>query len=450
MKRIVILIDGTWNRPDAENPTNVVRLSRSILPEDKDGNVQQVIYSPGVGIGRGNNWLARKMDRVLGGALGWGLTDIIQEAYRNLVFAYEPDDEIYIFGFSRGAFAARSLAGFIRSSGIAPRSHLKELPAAWRRYVDSERRPHPDDPKSFEFRREFAPKTATSEKELIWRQKAGDKDVTQLRLAYVGVWDTVKALGLPNLGDITRMFNAQYRFHDAELSSSVRSARHAIAIDELRKTFPASPWTNIETLNRDHGAGEDKVPLYAQQWFPGNHGSVGGGGARVGLSSVALHWIVKGAELVDLNIDWEEFDRVANRFAPHLDDLDNKFGPTGLFAPLLNTWKLDRDGPKEVMDLSVAALDRMMHDPDYRPPTLNYVADDVANKTAAECEVMRDWMVARDGWPTHERNDRTRPRDWEPPKDARIKFPFVAPAILKGDSNPDNTDDHGPLQAKKN
>ena len=434
MKRIVILIDGTWNRPDAVDPTNVVRLSRCIQPTDADGHVQQVIYSPGVGSGRGNNRLARAMDRVLGGALGWGLTDIIQEAYRNLVFAYEPDDEIYIFGFSRGAFAARSLAGFIRSSGIAPRSKLKELPAAWKRYVDSERRPHPDDPQSFAFRRDFAPLTATSDKELIWRQKSGDADAMRLRLAYVGVWDTVKALGLPDLGPVTRAFNAQYRFHDAELSSSVKSARHAIAIDERRKTFPASPWTNIPRLNRDHGAPDDCCPLYAQQWFPGNHGSVGGGGPRLGLSSVALQWIVKGAENVGLRIDWDEFDRVANRFAPHLDELDNKFGPSGLMGPLLNAIKTDREGPKELDQLSVAALDRMHHDPGYRPPTLNFVADEISGKSAAEIAAMRDWMVACDGWPTHEVGSTVRPRDWEPPKDARIKFPFVKPLIMHGNA----------------
>jgi len=357
----------------------------------------------------------------LGGALGWGLTDIIEEAYRNLVFAYEPGDEIYIFGFSRGAFAARSLAGFIRASGIATRFHLSQLPEAWKRYADSERRPHPDDPKSWEFRKDFAPKTATSEEELIWRKKTGAPDAIQLKLAYVGVWDTVKALGLPTFLPFTRLFNAQYRFHDAELSSSVQSARHAIAVDERRRTFPASPWINLPRLNEESGVADDQVRPYAQQWFPGNHGSVGGGGARVGLSSVALHWITKGSEFAGLNIDWDQFDRVANRFAPHLDELDNKFGPTGITGSLLNPWKTDRDGPKEVEDLAVAAFDRMVTQPTYRPATLNFVVDEINDKTAAELEAMRDWMVARDGWPTHEVDSTLRPRDWEPPRDARIK-----------------------------
>jgi uncharacterized protein (DUF2235 family) len=435
MKRIVILIDGTWNRPDAKDPTNVVRLSRCILPHDKDGNVQQVLYSPGVGVGRGNNWLARKMDTWLGGALGWGLTDIIQETYRNLVFAYEPGDEVYILGFSRGAFAARSLAGFIRSSGIAPRAHLQDLPSAWARYVDSERRPHPDDPQSFEFRRKFAPATATSQKECNWRKQSENPDTIRLRLAYVGVWDTVKALGLPKFLPFTRLFNAQYQFHDAALSSSVRSARHAIAIDERRSTFGASPWDNIARLNASSDGDAETQPLYAQQWFPGNHGSVGGGGPRVGLSSVALHWITKGAEQAGISIDWVEFDRVANRFAPHIDELRNKFGPSGVFAPFLNTLKADREGPKELNALSVAALDRFVTDPSYRPPTLKFVADQLQNGSTTELAAIRDWLVACDGWPTHEIDSTLRPRDWELPRDASMESPFVRPLILSDRPN---------------
>lgn len=420
MKRIALFIDGTWNRPDAQNPTNVVRLSRCIKPYDTAGRVQQVIYSPGVGVGSGNTWLGRKMDRILGGALGWGLTDIIQQAYRNLVFAYQPGDEIYIFGFSRGGFAARSLAGLIRSSGIPTRENLNQIPVAMARYVDSDRRPHPDDPASFVFRKDFAPLTATSEKELNWRRAQGQTDAIRLKIAYVGVWDTVKALGLPEFLPGARVFNAQYRFHDADLSSSVKSARHAIAIDERRRTFPASPWTNIERLNRDAGVVDDKVQPYAQQWFPGNHGSVGGGGARVGLSSVALHWVAQGAARAQLEIDWPEFDKVANRFAPHKDALTNKFGPVGVSGALLNGFKKDRDGPKELENLSVAGIDRMTQDPSYRPATLNFIADDLRDQPQVKVAAMRDWLVARDGGPTHELGSTMRPRPWDLPRNAPL------------------------------
>ena len=142
MKRIAIFIDGTFNRTDSQNPTNVVRLSRCVKHFDrKTDTPQMVIYSPGVGSGRGNTALGRKLDRVFGGSLGWGLLDIIAETYRNLVIAYEQGDEVYIFGFSRGAFAARSLAGMIRSCGIAPRSHLGRIPEAVARYVSRAPKP---------------------------------------------------------------------------------------------------------------------------------------------------------------------------------------------------------------------------------------------------------------------------------------------------------------------
>ncbi len=418
MKRIAIFIDGTWNRPDAENPTNVVRLSRCVYAHDGDGNVQQVIYSPGVGSGRGNNWLGRRMDRVFGGALGWGLTDIIEDTYRNLIFAYEPGDEIYIFGFSRGGFAARSLAGLIRCCGIPPRRHIGRIPEAMARYISRDKSTHPEDPLSYAFREEFAPDTATSAKEFKWRIDRGDTRAIRLTLAYLGIWDTVKALGIPAFLPMAARFNDKYTFHDAQLSSSVIAARHAIAIDERRITFPSSPWDNIDDLNAR--AGNPKVPPFSQQWFPGNHGSVGGGGARVGLSSVALHWIAQGAQQAGLNLSWTEFDHVAQRFAPAIDDLDNKFGPVGVSGLLLNTIKASRSGPKEVENLSVAAFDRVVGDPNYDPETLNFVLDDLRGKPASATAAIRDLLVAQDGGPTHEVGSTLRPRHWEPPRDAPL------------------------------
>ncbi len=418
MKRIAIFIDGTWNRPDAEHPTNVVRLSRCVFGSDAEGNTQQVIYSPGVGSGAGNNWLAKKTDRIFGGALGWGLLDLMEDVYRDLVFAYEPGDEIYIFGFSRGGFAARSLAGMIRSCGIPPRRHVARIPEAIARYVSRDKDTKPDDPSSYLFREDFAPYTATSTAEFKWRIDRGDTAAINLKIAYLGIWDTVKALGIPAFVPGAKAFNAKYEFHDSDLSRSVSAARHAIAIDERRKTFPASPWANLDRLNSVAETRED--PVYAQQWFPGNHGSVGGGGARVGLSSVPLIWVTQGAERAGLRIDWSEFDRVATRFDPVKEALTNKFGPAGLSGLLLNGLQVDRDGPKEVQDISVATLDRFRADQAYRPNTLNFVADDLKDKPVTELEALRDWLVARDGGPTHEVDSTLRVREWEAPRNAAL------------------------------
>ena len=417
MKRIAIFIDGTWNRPDAEHPTNVLRLSRCVMHSDHRGDPQQVIYSPGVGSGRGNNWLGRKTDRILGGALGWGLTDIIEEAYRNLVFSYEPGDEVYIFGFSRGGFAARSLAGLIRSCGIPPRRHLARIPEAMKRYISRAKETHPEDPKSYEFRADFSPYAATSEKEFNWRRARGDDQAIRLTIAYLGIWDTVKALGLPKFVPLAQAFNQQYTFHDDILSSSVLAARHAISIDETRATFPALPWGNVEDLNGETGGHSNGgIPAYSQMWFPGDHGSVGGGGPRVGLSSVTLNWVARGAELAGLRLSWDEVDRVAPRYDPVKEPLRNKFGSGGLLGLI----QANREGPKEVRDLAVATLDRMVHAPAYRPEPLNFVKDDVLGRPATELGALRDWLVARDGGPTHEVSETVRPRDWEPPKNAPL------------------------------
>ncbi len=418
MKRIAILIDGTWNRPDAENPTNVVRMARSIAPCDAAGNPQQVIYSPGVGSGRGNNRLNRRLDRLLGGALGWGLTDIIEEAYRNLIFAYEPGDQIYIFGFSRGGYAARSLAGLIRCCGIPPRAHLADIPKAMARYIDRDPETHPETEESFAFREAFSPNVATSQGELVWRRKQRNTNPIQLKLAYLGIWDTVKALGLPTFIPTAKRFNRQYKFHDTDLSSSVCSARHAIAIDERRRTFPSSPWRNLDELNAR--AGNPEQPRYLQQWFPGNHGSVGGGGSVTGLSSVALHWIAQGATRANLKVDWVAFDECATRYAPVKDRLNNKFGPAGFAGLLLNFFKTHRDGPKELENLSVAALDRVHLDWGYCPQTLNFVLDDLRGRPETAIDALRDWLVARDGGPTHEPDSTLRPRLWEPQRNATL------------------------------
>ena len=401
MKRIAIFIDGTWNTSDAEFQTNVVMLSRCVLATDRDGQTQQVIYSSGVGSGRGNTWIARRLDRTFGGALGWGLLDIIQESYRNLIFAYQPGDEIYIFGFSRGGFAARSLAGLIRCCGIPPRRLIGRVPEAMARYISRDPAHHPDDPSSFLFRADYAPDTATSPSEFQWRRARGDTRAIHLTPAYLGIWDTVAALGLPGFLPGAERFNAKYRFHDAKLSSSVQAARHAIAIDEQRSTFPASPWDNIQILNEKHGPRPDGTPRFAQQWFPGDHGSVGGGGPRTGLSSLALYWIAKGAEKAGLHLSWEEFDALPIRFDPCREALCNREGALTLGAKALQMIKTDRPGPDEDDALSLAALDRMTEVPGYRPPGLRRLTDKIGAMTPQARAALRAAIVARDGGPTY-------------------------------------------------
>ena len=173
MKRIVIACDGTWNRLDAEHPTNVAKLARAVLPVAPDGAAQVTCHLDGVGSGRGTGWLARMTDRTLGGLLGLGLLANIAEAYRFLVFAYAPGDEIYLFGFSRGAFTARSLAGLIRNCGILERAHAGAIPEALALYRARSAETGPDSDAACAFRARHAAHVTTGRAEIAGGRRAG-------------------------------------------------------------------------------------------------------------------------------------------------------------------------------------------------------------------------------------------------------------------------------------
>ena len=195
-------------------------------------------------------------------------------------------------------------------------------------------------------------------------------------------------------------FNAKYRFHDAKLSSMVRAARHAVSIDEARKTFPAYLWDNMDALNDQYDM--TLVPEYLQQWFPGNHGSVGGGGPQLGLSSAALTWVMLGAAKHGLAVDWARFRAEASFFDVVHEPLDNKFGPSGI-AGLLNAISRNREGPREMSELSMAAVDRWHENESYRRnPVLSQVYADLFGMEPGQREAMREAHRVTDGALTHE------------------------------------------------
>jgi uncharacterized protein (DUF2235 family) len=370
MKRIAIFCDGTWNRSDAAFPTNVVKLSLAARLQARDGTVQQVFYVEGVGTGRGSTGLARWLDRKVGGAFGLGLNLNLEEAYRNLTFAYEPGDEIYLFGFSRGAFTARSLAGFIRSAGIPPRGNVASIPKALERYRSRYASTHPDHERSFEFRLSYAPWVVTSPSEAAWRKENGHPEGYPLKIAYVGVWDTVGALGIPrHLSVLASLFNGPHQFHDHALSRSVEAARHAVAVDERRRTFEPTLWDNVEALNAES---PDGARAYLQEWFPGTHGGVGGGGNITGLSDAAAVWVAEGAIRRGFDFDEGQIDQLRRRIDV-LAPLRNRTDPPGTLETLMSFSARDRDGPCVVGEVAGPTRGRWARDAGYRPKTLDRV-----------------------------------------------------------------------------
>ncbi len=381
MKRIAIFCDGTWNRHDAPHPTNVVRMAQAVQLTAEDGMTQHVIYQIGVGSGRGGSKLAKVLDKFGGGALGWGLTENIEEVYRALVFCYEPGDEVFIFGFSRGAYTARSLAGLIRSCGIPPRDAVGRVSEALDRYRSRDENTKPDDPQSFMFRRDFSPFTATSDAEYNWRVQTKAGLCVRLNLKYVGVWDTVGALGVPGFLAAAKLLNKKYKFHDMELSRSVLSARHAVAIDERRRTFPPTLWDNLDRLNKLAIAGEDDVSLdpkqvgtwpYRQEWFPGDHSTIGGGVEKDGLAAASFGWIAEGATNAGLDMRPEVIDRIAANFNVREVTTQKK---AGFFGGLMGRFSRDRVGPTDPITVSEVTRARIACDANYRPGSLKNVME---------------------------------------------------------------------------
>jgi uncharacterized protein (DUF2235 family) len=364
LKRIAIFCDGTWNGSDADFKTNVWHLYDAVLQGTQDGVETVVRYFPGIGTGNKGDWLTDKIDQYGGGAFGWGLLGKIETAYRWLAETYRPGDAIYIFGFSRGAYTARSLGGLIRSAGIPDAANLHRIGEAIARYrTRTERDSDPTHPRSdaqAAFRWSFSPATVTGREEADWRARTGKPPGVRIDIAYMGIWDTVGALGVPGvLGTIARPFNAKYLFHDTELSSLVASGRHALATDEARPFYPPTLWTNIDDLNR----GKPARP-YRQEWFPGDHGIVGGNGAERGVSNYTLGWIAEGAREAGLGFDAGKlgvFD-AARRFGGALSNGRRR---------LLRRARTASAGDQEVADCTLHRLAFGAEDGSrYDPPTL--------------------------------------------------------------------------------
>jgi hypothetical protein len=257
MKHLIICLDGTWsNANSAAPPTNIAILANIIDPKPEGGPEQRIYYDAGVGTGG-------FLDRIAGGVFGKGLSANVLAAYRFLSQFYAPGDNIYVFGYSRGAFTARSLCGFLSASGLLTEDMCNEanLEFAWNYY----RTP---------------PKARFPADRARLRRITHDPDA---RVRFLGVFDTVGALGIP-ASRMRGIGRRAFQFHDTDVSSIVDHSCHALAIDEHRTEFEAAVWT--EPRHR-------KYRTVEQAWFPGSHANVGGGCDDNGLSDLALEWMLK-------------------------------------------------------------------------------------------------------------------------------------------------------------
>lgn len=290
-KRLIVCCDGTWNWPDQDgSPTNVVKMVRAIRATAKDGTPQVVSYD--VGVGTGNI-----LDRLAGGTLGVGLADNVKAAYGFLVDNYQPPadgqsgDQIFLFGFSRGAYTVRSLAGLIGLVGLLQKetmdyfqkSAMEGFPSAWDYY----RTPPPE-------------RTPAQRQKFL--DAFGPFPPYPVNVHMIGVWDTVGALGIP-FGPFRYIGRQRYHFHNTNLGDNVAHAYQALAIDEQRKSFEPAIWKQEPAaVARAREKGIERQVL-EQVWFTGVHSNVGGGYADTGLSDLAFLWMADKAKDCGLELD---------------------------------------------------------------------------------------------------------------------------------------------------
>jgi uncharacterized protein (DUF2235 family) len=306
-RKLVVCCDGTWNTPRTE--TNIFRTYRFLC--ERLGNPAELSQKTGVATcggragdgsevllfydrGIGTQWF----DRLVGGAAGVGLSDNVRDAYYFLGQNFVPGSEIYVFGFSRGAYTARSLCGFVKAAGLLERPSMKDV---WRAYMDLYATPA---------RVVAQPRGWNPDRIRNWLvEKAGDAvgklgggDVASLprhpgvTIRFIGVYDTVGALGVP-LPSAAFVNEPIVGFHDTTLGDIVQHAVQALAVDEKRGPYTPTLWT--QAANAAALAGQSVL----QVWFPGVHSDVGGGYADKGIGDITWDFMMRQATAHGLVLD---------------------------------------------------------------------------------------------------------------------------------------------------
>ena len=333
MANIVVCADGTWNRPEEDiekdYPTNVLKLARAITPRSADRK-QHVFYDWG---------LDSYHSGITAGATGSGIHKNILDGYRYIVQNYAEGDQIYLFGFSRGAYTVRALCGLINNCGIIKRNDANLITHAWEIYKSPAAKNHPSGDNASDFRQSHCHPSRS--------------------VHFVGVWDTVGTLGIPV--SIMGLLDGNDEFYDTKMGANVKFARHALAIDEKRLDFEPTIWLP--------NTGVD----LKQVWFSGSHSDIGGSYPpdRNGkaVADITLQWMVEQAVNAELIVE------------PHLMAGLSDGAGTKLHE---SRRKLYRFKGKLNRPIDLAVLGTRIHpsvktryasDASYRPPILNELVD---------------------------------------------------------------------------
>lgn len=365
MKRLILCADGTGNLGGTTPDSNVYRtyhlIDRSDSPEP-----QWTYYDNGVGTASNTYW------RAFTGAFGFGFKRNVLELYEFLARNYDPGDQVFLFGFSRGAAEVRALSGLIAAAGLVDGRNMdketldENIKQAYRHYKHKQ-------------------------SGLFFHNHGA------IELTFIGVWDTVSALGFPQhwkiAGTASFVFNILFhgldwlcdktffahRFHNYELTPNVRHAYQALAIDDERLSFEPKIWKEPEN-------GKTTVE---QVWFAGAHSNVGGGYGRAGLSHIALEWMLSKAKLQGLKLNSEALKEVPAKANPHgrLYNERNGLGVFYRYYPRLITdlWQ-EKNPAKSPIKIHRSVFERMArfsgnYAPGHLPSRFVVVSEDQPAKT---------------------------------------------------------------------
>lgn len=269
-KNIIVCLDGTANEPERAQ-TNVARTFDMLV---RDPGQQLTYYDPGVGTmgaRSANSRAGRFMTRIGGLLFGHGIEDNLAEAYQYLMETFKPGDRIFLFGFSRGAYTTRALAGLLRTVGLLEAGAANLIPYALKLYTGA-----PREGASKKKQDEFW------ENVQKWNDTFGNPAFERFArpIHFMGVWDTVKFVGWFNL--LGRFRQAKWPF--TRNVDAVFDGRHAVSIDERRTYYAAYPFASEQVASSQRQLKE--------VWFAGVHSDIGGGFPEHGLADITLRWIV--------------------------------------------------------------------------------------------------------------------------------------------------------------
>jgi len=370
-KNIVICSDGTGNTAVKGRGTNVFKLFEAVdlnSHRTHPKNPPQIaIYDDGVGTER------FKLLKLLGGVAGWGLSTNVKQLYKELARIYDPGDQIFLFGFSRGAFTVRTLAGMIVRCGILDGLRLPTAEALHQAVLDTYR----------------AYRVLGGYDSYLTRLIGGvlgrrdpDRTLETLhrdhvfhppgKIAFIGVWDTVDAVGMPVIGDWFNRWIYQFKFTSLTLSEDVEHACHALAVDDERVSFTPVLWK----LNSPKDA--ERIE---QVWFAGAHSNVGGGYPKQGLSLVALSWMLRRARRFDLRVQPLDVEL----FEGHSTVNDQLYDPRAGIGVFYRWAPRDIDrlcAKSGAPKIHLSVMERLAHGTDdYSPGNLPFNAEVVVTPT---------------------------------------------------------------------